>query len=116
MAGAVSFTSMEVSVMIPTVSSLYRNRRRADRKLAAAALVLDAMRGGAALHLEYTPPPRWTLSNGHEVPDEIARLVVASASVVGVGDALFAGVASQTFRWWAGTDGHAERAVEPPVF
>jgi hypothetical protein len=33
------------------------------------------------------------------VPDSIAKLVTASASVVGVGDALFDGPA-QTFRWW----------------
>jgi hypothetical protein len=43
------------------------------------------------------------LSNGREVSDSIAKLVVASSSVVGVGDALFDGCPAQTFRWWRET-------------
>jgi hypothetical protein len=39
------------------------------------------------------------------MPDSIAKLVTASSSVVGVGDALFSGVASQqTYRWWKTTE------------
>jgi hypothetical protein len=72
--------------------------------LEKADAVLAEMRAGAALHLQHTKQgPRWALSNGREVPGSIAKLVVASSSVVGDG-ALFAGVASQqTYRWWKKT-------------
>jgi hypothetical protein len=44
--------------------------------------------------------PHWSLSNGREVADAAAKLVVASGSIIDCGDALFADVAAQTFRWW----------------
>jgi hypothetical protein len=66
-----------------------------------AASVLAAMQGGAVLHLQYKRNgPRWTLTTGHRISEETAKLVTASSSVIGVGDALFAGAASQTWRWW----------------
>jgi hypothetical protein len=66
--------------------------------------VLAEMRRGSALHLSFTRSgPQWMLSNGGEVPDSIAKLVVARSSVVGVGDALFDGYPAQTFRWWRET-------------
>jgi hypothetical protein len=34
------------------------------------------------------------------VDSDIAEIVIKSASVVDVGDALFAGSTAQTFRWW----------------
>jgi hypothetical protein len=56
------------------------------------------------LHLQHTPQgPQWTLTTGRQVSDVIAKLVTASASVVGVGDALFDGCPAQTFRWWRET-------------
>ena len=89
-------------MIIHTVNSLRANRRRVERQLESAELVLTALRRGAALHLQYAKSgPQWTLSSGHRVDDDVARMVVASSSVVGVGDALFNGAASQTFRWWA---------------
>jgi hypothetical protein len=79
------------------------HRRLANRvgRLKTAELVLAEMRNGVALHLQHTKHgPCWALSNGTPVPDSIAQLVITSSSIVGVGDALFDGVASQTFRWW----------------
>jgi hypothetical protein len=63
------------------------------------------MRCGAALHLQHTKQgPCWALTNGRQVSDSIARLVIASASVVAVGDCLLGGVPSQTYRWWRSTE------------
>jgi hypothetical protein len=87
-------------MIVHTVSSLRANRHRMEARMETAELVLAAMRAGAALHLSYTRHGRrWTLTSGRRVSDEVARLVIASSSVVGVGDALFRGVLSQTFRW-----------------
>jgi hypothetical protein len=90
--------------MIPTPATLRATHRRLAKRvgrLEKAAAVIDEMRAGAALHLQYTRSgPLWVLSNGREVSDGIAKLVVASSSVVGVGDALFDGCPAQTFRWW----------------
>jgi hypothetical protein len=83
-------------MMIHTPRSL-----RLEARMETAASVLAAMRRGAALHLQYARTgPRWTLTTGHRICEETAKLVTASSSVVGVGDALFAGAASQTWRWW----------------
>ena len=93
---------------IPTPASVRATRRRLARRvgrLEKAKLVLNEMRAGAALHMQHTKQgPVWTLSNGRPVPDSIAKLVVTSASVVGVGDSLFEDVASQTWRWWRETE------------
>ncbi len=92
-------------MIIHTPASLRAlNRRLARRvgRMEKAEAVLAEMRAGTALHLQRTKQgPCWALSNGTPVPDSIAKLVVASSSVVGVGDALFEGVASQqTYHWW----------------
>jgi hypothetical protein len=88
-------------MMIHTPATLRSNRRRLDRRLQGAEQVLNALQAGDALHFQYTRSgPCWTLTNGRPVSDKIARLVIASSSVVGVGDALFRGTASQTWRWW----------------
>ena len=56
------------------------------------------------LHLQHTKQgPVWTLTSGRQVTDVVAKLVIASSSVVGVGDALFDCVPAQTFRWWRET-------------
>jgi hypothetical protein len=92
-------------MIIPTPASLRNTRRRVDRKLELAQLVLAEMRDGCALHLQHTPAgPSWVLSNGHRISDIVARLVITSSSVIDCGDALFAGVPSQTFRWWSATN------------
>jgi hypothetical protein len=90
--------------MIPTVTTLRAARRRLAKRVGhieQAQLVLAQMQAGAALHLSFTRSgPQWALSNGRQVSDEVAKLVVSSASVIGVGDSLFAEAASQTWRWW----------------
>jgi hypothetical protein len=92
---------------IPIPDSLCATRRRLTRRvgrLEKADAVLAEMRAGAALHLSFTRSgPQWVLSNGRQVSDTIAKLVTASASVVGVGDALPLfddSAAAQTWRWW----------------
>jgi hypothetical protein len=74
--------------------------RRLDRLNIKAATVLAAMQRGEALLLEYRwRGPVWCLSGGRDVPDEMAQVVIKSASVVGVGDALFNDIPAQTWRW-----------------
>ena len=54
--------------------------------LERADAVLAEMRTGATLHLQHTERGLcWVLTNGRKVSDHVARLVVASASVVAVG-------------------------------
>jgi hypothetical protein len=89
---------------VPTPDTVCATRRRLTRRvgrLEKADAVLAAMRGGAALHLTHSKQgPVWTLTTGKSVTNSIARLVITSASVVGVDDSLFEGVAGQTYRWW----------------
>jgi hypothetical protein len=55
---------------------------------------------GLTLQLSYErASARWRLSDGAQVRPAVAALVVADARVVGVGDALFSGFASQTYRF-----------------
>jgi hypothetical protein len=97
--------------MIPTVYTLRAARRRLAKRvehLEKAELVLVEMRAGAALHLQHTKHgPCWSLSSSREISDAVAKLIITSSSIVGVGDALFDGVASQTFRWWSAESGGA---------
>jgi hypothetical protein len=87
---------------IHTPTSLRTSRHRVERRMEKAQVVLKTMQAGAALQLQYTKHgPCWVLSNGLRVKDDVAKLIVTSASVVGVGDALFDGTASQTYRWWS---------------
>jgi hypothetical protein len=91
---------------VHTASSLRRVHRRLTHHvghLGKAELVLAEMRAGAALHLQHTKRACWTLTTGRPVSDVVAKLVIASASVVGVGDALFTGASCQTYRWWRET-------------
>jgi hypothetical protein len=85
-----------------TVASLRRGRRRVVSRLEKADHVLREMAAGNSLYLMHTKEgPIWRLSNGKYVSNSIAKLVVASGSVVGVGDCLFRDAAlSQTWRWW----------------
>ena len=75
-----------------------RNRNR--RLNRAAAIVIDVMRTGQCLHLEFNrmTGPRWCLSNGVKIGADVARLVVASPAVSSDGDALFPDITSQTWR------------------
>jgi len=75
---------------IRNATALRSRNRRLDRNLNRAELVLRAMKDGASLHLQYARSgPIWVLTTGQQVSNQVAKLVVASSSVVGVGDALF---------------------------
>jgi hypothetical protein len=65
-----------------------------------SATVLQRMEKGEALHLEYIKcDPAWHLSSGTKIQDKVARTVIQNSNVRDVGDALFNGVPSQTWRW-----------------
>jgi|RhiMetStandDraft_8_1073273.scaffolds.fasta_scaffold47261_1 hypothetical protein len=86
--------------MTVTTTQLHKHSRRVDRLNAAVTTVLAAMRAGQALHCEFGQSgPRWRMSNGRFVRSEVARLVIASPDVAGVGDSLFADTLAQTFRY-----------------
>jgi hypothetical protein len=88
-------------MVIHTPTTLQASRRRITRRLETAQFVLAKMRRGEALHLTFTQyGPRWSLSGGRRIDSDVAAIVVKSASVIDVGDALFAGSTAQTFRWW----------------
>jgi hypothetical protein len=83
-----------------TPAKISATARRLDRLNLKAATVLAAMQRGEALLLEYrSRGPVWCLSGGRDVPDEVAQVVIKSANVVGVGDALFNDIPAQTWRW-----------------
>jgi hypothetical protein len=89
-------------VTIHTPMSLRTRNRRVDRRITKAELVLQAMQNGCSLHLQFTPNPHWTLSDGRQVSNEIAEFVTTSASVIDCGGSLFDG-APWIWRWWRGT-------------
>jgi hypothetical protein len=85
---------------VRTPNSLRRSSRRLDRLNRNVATVLDAMRAGCTLHLEFfSTGSRWKLSNGLYVNNTIALVVINNKHVCGVGDALFASAPSQTWRY-----------------
>jgi hypothetical protein len=91
------------AMTIHTVMSLASKRRRLANRLEKAEWALTEMQLGQALHLQYAKQgPVWTLTSGREIPNVIARLVVASSSVIDVGDSLFGAENSlgQTWRYW----------------
>ena len=87
---------------IHTFTSLRKSRRRIVSRMEKADHVPREMAGGQSLYLMHTQEGDvWRLSNGKYVSASIARLVIASGSVVGVGDCLFRDESlSQTWRWW----------------
>ena len=88
-------------VGIRTVSELGRKRRNLTRRNLSAEGVINRMREGARLHLHHDRGrgPVWRLSViGLEVPDEVARLVIQHEGIVAVGDTLFPGCLSQTYK------------------
>jgi hypothetical protein len=84
---------------IHTPKDLQAKNRRLDRRLAEINDAAAALRAGAALHLTYRPTAQWALSTGATVTDAVARAIIANPNVISVGDALFDGVPSQTYRW-----------------
>ena len=85
----------------PTPGSRRSTARRLDRRSLGVTAALAAMRGGASLHLHHSlrSGPVWWLSDGKKLGPAIAEVVVANPGIVAGNDALFAGVASQTYRW-----------------
>jgi hypothetical protein len=82
-----------------TAAELARKARRLDWRNIGAERVLDALRRGATLQLSYAPRRHWSLGSGAFVTDEVARTVIGSPNVAAVGDTLFAGELSQTWRY-----------------
>jgi hypothetical protein len=86
--------------MTRNVRQLALQARKLDRLNTRTTQVIDTMRRGAALQLEFRyGAQRWRLTNGREVHPEVARMVIRNPNIVGVGDALFANLMSQTFRY-----------------
>jgi hypothetical protein len=89
-------------MIIHTATSLRANHRRVQVRIKSAASVLNAMKHGAALHLTFTKyGPRWSLSTGHQITDDVAKLITTSSSVVDCGGSLFNGLPGQVWRWWS---------------
>jgi hypothetical protein len=85
--------------MIPNAQQLAIQARKLDRLNARATQVVDAMRRGASLQLEFRyGAQRWRLTDGCEVDREAARLVIRNPKIVADGDVLFVGCLAQTFR------------------
>jgi hypothetical protein len=81
------------------VASLRRKRRQLHRRRTSAASVINRMKRGSVLRLTYERgKPRWSIETTI-IPDETARIVCADHRVTGVGDALFAGMSGQSFRY-----------------
>jgi hypothetical protein len=80
---------------------MYANtsERRRQRLNRLSGEVIDALTAGAVLHFMHDKSgPRWRLSTGRAVNPDVAKLVIANASVAGDGDALFSDAKPQTFR------------------
>jgi hypothetical protein len=85
---------------VPTVRELAAKRRAGDRRHANVERVIQQLQSGACLRLHYEHRrPVWTLTPGGEIHDHIARLVIACPSIMAVGDVLFEGLRSQTYRF-----------------
>jgi hypothetical protein len=83
------------------MSHTIASRRRVAHQLDQLNAVLEAMKGGAALHFSGT---EWFLLNGRVVDATIAQAVIRHPFVVGVGpvdvgDALFGDTVAQTYRY-----------------
>ena len=91
-------------VGVQTARHLQHKHRRLDRRTLSAEVVVQRMYEGACLHLHHDRRrgPVWRLSvAAAEVPDAVARLVIQRADIVPVGDVLFDGCLSQTYRYLA---------------
>ena len=85
---------------IQTLAQLQQANRRLDRLRREADRIRHSMKGGDTLHLHYrNGRPIWRLSSGPFVTPEAAAVVIASDSVVGVGDSLFPCNPGQTWRY-----------------
>jgi hypothetical protein len=90
---------------VHTRHELARKARRLDRHSLSVEQVVGELRRGATLQPSYSPRRVWRLSSGAFVTDDVARTVIGLRCVTGVGDTLFAGELSQTYRF---TDGEGD--------
>ena len=87
-------------ISIHTAESLRTVHQRRSKRSASVTRALTAMKSGAALHLYFERGrPIWKLSTGIFVTAEVAGILTSNASVVPVGDALFADLPGQTWRF-----------------
>ena len=90
-------------VGIPTLA---KARRRADRRRQGVVVVIDAMRAGACLQLQYSNGRElWRLSSGMFVPSDVAAVVTSRSEIIDCGGALFAGLRGQVWRYAAEQEG-----------
>ena len=83
-----------------TPEKLRAQARRIDRINGSVARVLTKMQRGQALHFEHTRRgPRWWTTDGHEVPEHIAAVVIINSSVTSVDTALWGDLHPQTWRF-----------------
>jgi hypothetical protein len=85
---------------ILTISTITKIHRRLQRRIDDVDVVLAAMSSGQALyHYHHRGRPIWNLTDGREVLPDTARIAIAHLSLAGVGDCLYEGTISQTYRW-----------------
>jgi hypothetical protein len=86
---------------VPTPERLRKQARRLDRRIKSTETVLNAMRRGSALHLQYVfSGPVWMLTDGRRVHTATAETAIKHPKIVDVGDALqLSGARSQTYRF-----------------
>ena len=86
--------------MIYTPEKLRAQARWLDRVNGSVARVLTKMQRGQALHFEHTRRgPRWLTTDGLEVPQRVAELVIINPSIVSVDAALWRDLHPQTWRF-----------------
>jgi hypothetical protein len=80
-----------------------RRARKSEQNYRSADAVISAMRDrGCTLRVTQQggAKPYWALSNGAQVPPEVAQIVISDLRVIGLGDTLLGDVRfSQTFRF-----------------
>jgi hypothetical protein len=83
-----------------TPEKLRAQARRLDRVNGSVARVLTKLQRGQALHFEHTRRgSRWWTTDGDEVPERIAKLVITNPSITSVDTALWRDLHPQTWRF-----------------
>jgi hypothetical protein len=81
-----------------TLRELTTTARRLDRFNGRVAAVLEELRDGAALRLEYrSGAATWFLSTGNSISADVARAVIRHPEIAAVDAGLFAGTLVQTW-------------------
>ena len=81
---------------IPTPDLLQKQARKLNELNRGEIAVLRKMHEGQTLH---RGRGSWRMSDGCAVADRVAQRVIADHRVVGVGDTLFEGGPSETYRY-----------------